>query len=311
MQWVRFFGQTAMQFHPNDIDWPDIIDAARAIRKVVDEYPERMTVGEVFGGPMNIVRYYGGDKLDGLHLAFNFPFVRVFDAQWTADHVRKRVDAFEAALPDGGWPNHVFGNHDVDRMISRVNGDGRGQERARVAAMLMLTLRGTPFMYYGEELGMENVDVPEEQLQDPARKYGRGRDPERTPMQWTREGGFTSGAPWLPYGDLSRNVEDERNDPTSLLSLYRKLLWFRRGSDALRFGAYSPVDGLPESVYAYTRTSGDERLLTVLNFSNDAVSFELPSSLRPVECVAGTHGEAAVGGKVSLAGNEGRLLRLG
>jgi alpha-glucosidase len=311
MRWVEFFGQTAMQFHPNDIDWPDIIDAARAIRKVVDEYPERMTVGEVFGGPMNIVRYYGGDKLDGLHLAFNFPFVRVFDERWTASHIRKQVDAFEAALPDGGWPNHVFGNHDVNRLISRINRDGRGQERARVAAMLLLTLRGTPFVYYGEELGMEDVDIPEAMLQDPARKYGRGRDPERTPMQWTREGGFTSGAPWLPYGDLSRNVEDERKDPKSLLSLYRRLLWFRRGSDALRFGDYAPIDGVPESVYAYTRTAGDERLLTVLNFSNDAVSFELSASLRVVECVIGTLGEAAVGGRVSLAGNEGRVLRLG
>jgi alpha-glucosidase len=130
-------------------------------------------------------------------------------------------------------------------------------------------------------------------------------------MQWTRDGGFTSGAPWLPYGDLSRNVEDERRDPASLLSLYRRLLWFRRGSDALRFGAYTPVEGVPESVYAYVRTSGEERLLVVLNFSNDGVSFELPSSLRATECVVGTHGEGAVEGTVSLSGNEGRVLRLG
>ncbi|HEY7801159.1 MAG TPA: alpha-amylase family glycosyl hydrolase, partial [Dehalococcoidia bacterium] len=308
---ARRFGQTALQQHTQDQNWPEIIDAVCEIRTVVDEFPERMTVGEVFGPPENIVRYYGGEKLDGLHLAFNFPLVRVWDRRWTAEHVRAKVDGFEAALPEGAWPNYVLGNHDVDRFVSRVNADGRGQERARVAALLLMTLRGTPFVYYGEELGMENVDVPEDRLQDPARKYGRGRDPERTPMQWTRDGGFTSGEPWLPYGDLSRNVEQQSEDPDSLLSLYRRLAWFRRDSGPLRFGDYAPVDGTPRGVFAYTRRHEGERLLTVLNFTNDAIAFDVPASVPVGQYVDGTHGAGAASTqRIELAANEGRLLRV-
>jgi alpha-glucosidase len=308
---IRVIAQTAMQKHIYDQNWPEIIDVVRGIRKVTDDYPERMTVGEVFGPPENIVRYYGGTALDGLHLAFNFPFVRIWDDRWDAERVRKSVDAFEAALLPGAWPNHVFGNHDVDRFISRVNRDGHGRERARVAALLLLTLRGTPFVYYGEEIGMENTSIPEHMLQDPARHYARGRDPERTPMQWSSEDGFTTGTPWLPYGDLAVNVERQRDDPKSMLSLYRRLIWFRRSSDALRFGDYRPVGGLSAAIYAYTRTHGDDRLLTVLNFTNGPISFDLPASLIVSETVIGTHhADRPPSQSITLAGNEGRLLRL-
>jgi alpha-glucosidase len=269
-----------------------------------------MTVGEVFGTPENIVRYYGGDAADGLHLAFNFPFVRMFDRHWTAKWVRDHVDAFEAALPPNAWPNHVLGNHDVDRVATRINSDGRGHERARVAALLLFTLRGTPFIYYGEELGMENVAVPDAMLHDPARRYGRGRDPERTPMQWTRDGGFTGSKPWLPYGDLSRNVRDQARDDRSMLSLYRKLLRVRRGSKALTHGDYANVTDVPESVYAFTRSYEGERTLSILNFTSDAVSFTLPDGLRATETLVGTHGEPPPSQHVELAANEGRLFRL-
>jgi len=307
----RELAQTLLQIHEYDRNWPDVIDAVRDMRRVMDEFPERMTVGEVFGPPEQIVKYYGTDGHDGLHLAFNFPFVRVRDERWNAEHMRRAVDAFEGALTPGAWPNHVFGNHDVERFISRVNADGRGQERARVAALLLLTLRGTPFIYYGEEIGMEAGDVPGEQLQDPARFFARGRDPERTPMQWTRSGDFTTGKPWLPYSNLARNVADESGDPGSLLSLYRRLIWFRRGSDALRWGDYQPLDGVPDGVFAYTRTAGDDRLLTVLNFANEPVDVALPDDLRVTETLIGTHGEPGASQKLTLAGNEGRLLRLG
>jgi alpha-glucosidase len=276
----------------------------------MDEFPERMTVGEVFGPPDQIAAYYGGDKSDGLHLAFNFPFVRIRDHRWNAAHVRRHVDAFEAALSPASWPNHVFGNHDVDRMISRVNADGRGHERARVAALLLLTLRGTPFVYYGEEIGMENADIREHMLQDPARFFARGRDPERTPMQWALDGGFTAGSPWLPYSNLDCNVADERGDPASLLSLYRRLIWLRRASDALRYGDYAPVDGTPAGVFAYTRTSGADRTLTVLNFTDDEVAIDLPPALHVTETLAGTHGEPPPSQRFTLAGSEGRLFRL-
>ncbi len=157
---------------------------------------------------------------------------------------------------------------------------------------------------------MENADVPEHLLQDPARTFARGRDPERTPMQWTHDGGFTWGTPWLPYSNLDHNVAAESKDPASLLSLYRRLIWFRRSSDALRFGDYTPIDGTPEGIFAYTRTSGDDRLLVVLNFTNDAIDVELPDTLSVGETIVGTHGEPAASQKLTLSGNEGRLLRL-
>lgn len=309
---VKMYGQHALQLHTQDQNWPDIIDAVRRIRAVMDEYPDRMTVGEVFGTPDSIATYYGGENLDGLHLAFNFKLVRTYTAGWTVARVRDAVEGMERALPPDGWPNHVLGNHDVSRVISRINADGRGQARARVAAMLLLTLRGTPFIYYGEEIGMEDVDVPEDRLVDPARHAHKNRDPERTPMQWRRDGGFTGRGiePWLPYGDTERiNVEDQAKDPASLLSLYRQLIWLRRKSDALRYGDYAALDGVPDTVYAYTRTHGSDRVVAVLNFGNDDVTFTLPDGARPTAFLAGTHDDAPASAELTLRGNEGRVYR--
>jgi alpha-glucosidase len=304
------FAQTALQKHTQDQDWPDIIDYVRRIRKVVDEFPERMTVGEVFGTPENIVRYYGGDALDALHMGFNFPLVRMSAARWSSSRVRRYVDGFEGALPDGGWPNWVLGNHDVDRIASRLGGGAEGNARARVAAMLLLTLRGTPFIYYGEELGMEQVEIPEDRLQDPARLHSRGRDPERTPMQWSRKVGFTAPGvePWLPYGDLSVNVEQQAQDEGSMLSLYKRLIWFRRSSDALQSGAYAAIDDTEDGVFAYTRSDGGDRLLVALNFTGDERSLGLPSEVRVGELLLSTHGDG--GDDELLRPNEGRIYRL-
>ncbi len=309
--WGRRAGMTALQLHTQDQNWPDIVQAVRKIRTTVDAYPERMTVGEVFGTPENIVRYYGGDTSDGLHLAFNFSLSRLSGSRWTAENVRKRVEAFLAALPRAAWPNFVLGNHDIDRFISRVDHDGHGAERARAAAVMLLTLRGTPFLYYGEEIAMANGDVPADRLRDPARKYGRGRDPERTPMQWTRTGGFSNSEPWLPYGDLTKNVQQQEKDAESMLALYKKLIWTRRRSKALTIGDYAAVEGLPESVYGFTRAHGDERTLTLINFANDARAFDLPDTLPPAAMLVSSHGDAKAAQHIKLAPHEGRLLRLG
>jgi alpha-glucosidase len=130
-------------------------------------------------------------------------------------------------------------------------------------------------------------------------------------MQWTRDGGFTWVTPWLPYSNLDRNVADETKDPASLLTLYRRLIWFRRSSDALRFGDYRPIDGTPPGVFAHTRSAGSDRVLVALNFTNDAIEFDLPHGLRPVETLIGTHGEPSASQPLALAPNEARLLRIG
>ncbi len=308
-RWTAAYGQTALQLHTQDQDWPEVIDYVRRIRTVVDEFPERMTVGEVFGTPENIIRYYGGEALDGLHMGFNFPLVRLNDRRWSAERVRRLVDDFEAALPAGAWPNWVLGNHDNDRVATRLGGGAIGQARSRLLAMLLLTLRGTPFIYYGEELGMENVDVPEDRLQDPARFYGPGRDGERTPMPWSRETGFTAPnvEPWLPYGDPSVNVESQATDPNSMLSLYKRLLTLRRHSDALIHGDYAPIDGTPQGLFAYTRTQGEDSVLVALNFTDKDMSFD-PSAHKLGEVLASTHGEGS--NDAHLRPNEGRVYKL-
>jgi alpha-glucosidase len=144
---------------------------------------------------------------------------------WSAADVAALVETYEAALPEGAWPNWVLGNHDRPRLATRV-----GAAQAGVAAVLLLTLRGTPTLYYGDEIGMPDVPIPPDRVQDPweRRVPGLGRDPARTPMQWDARGGFSAAEPWLPYGDETISVADQEDDPASLLSLYRRLLRARR-----------------------------------------------------------------------------------
>jgi alpha-glucosidase len=233
--------------------------------------------------------------------------VRIWE-RWTAERIRRRVREFEAALPPGAWPNWVVGNHDVDRVATRMNHDGLAAERARLAALLLLTLRGTPFLYYGDERAGE-YHVPAEKPRILPGSTAR-RDPERTPMQWTRSGGFSRAEPWLPYGDLARNVEDERADSDSMLSFQRKLIWTRRRSDALLHGAYADLPDVPDGVYAFTRTHGSDRTLTVLNFDARAVSFDLPPAFTVAATLAATHGDPPPSQRLELRGLEGRLLQL-
>jgi alpha-glucosidase len=293
-------------------NWPEVIDAVRGIRAVVDEFPERMTVGEVFGSPKMIASYYGPD-LDGLHLAFNFRLIRPDgdeQTRWDAAAFRRIVDEAEQALPPGAWPNYVLGNHDVSRLVTRY-----GREAARAAAVLLLTLRGTPFIYYGDELGMEDVPIAEAQARDPARFRSWGRDPERTPMQWTGEPGcgFTDGQPWLPLGARTINVAAQDGDPDSLLSLYRRLTWLRKRTPALRSGSYRALEGTPPDVFAYLRTQGDETVMVAVNFGMvpTRVSGAAVAEWFEVLCssVPGKEGLLVDGDGIKLAAYEGCVLR--
>jgi alpha-glucosidase len=245
-------------------DQPETHDAVAEMRAVLDQYKERVLIGEIYLPIERLVTYYGKD-LGGAHLPFNFQLIHT---AWTASAIAKLVTDYETALPPGGWPNWVLGNHDQPRIAARVTA-----AQARIAAMLLLTLRGTPTMYYGDELGIGAVTIPPEAMQDPWGKnepgLGLGRDPSRTPFQWdaTPNAGFSNGRPWLPLDPdyPSCNVESLRRDSTSILSLYRRLLSIRREHPALNSGAFQLVS-VQGNALVYERTSSEERILVCLNF---------------------------------------------
>jgi alpha-glucosidase len=259
---------------PGDEDWPEVHEILRGFRRTLDAYDARMAIGEVFVlDPVRMVRYYGLDN-DELHLAFNFSFLR---APWSAAAFRSEIETFERLLPGSAWPDYTLSNHDNPRAVSRYAPPGdlaAGRRRARLAALMLLTLRGTPFLYYGEEIGMADGPVPPGRVVDVA-----GRDPERTPMQWdgTPNGGFTTGEPWLPVsGETDTiNVEAQRSDPASMLAFVRDLIGRRRASPALRRGGIALLDGGSPDVLAWLREDGDERWLVALNFGSTATAFAL------------------------------------
>jgi len=267
------------QRHLHDENHPDVHAMLRGIRAVLDEYPERMAVGEVYlFDPAEVARYYG--RGDELHLAFNFSFLR---CPWDAAAFRAEVERFEALCPPEGWPTWVLSNHDVPRHATRYDHPTLGDARARVAAMMLLTLRGTPFLYAGEEIGMRNVAVPEERLQDPLARTlhpALSRDGERTPMRWDAAApgcGFTTAAePWLPLGPQppGTDVAAQRADRGSLLWLYRDLVALRREHPALHRGTFRALDA-PDGVFAYERAHAGRRAVVALNFGEAPVDVKL------------------------------------
>jgi alpha-glucosidase len=251
---------------------PEVHDIVRQFRKLLDEYSEKVMIGELYLSVNKIMDYYGADNR-GAHLPGNHQLLLL---PWEVKKVAAAIDKYEAALPDGAWPNWVIGNHDQPRVISRI-----GRAQAKVAAMLLLTLRGTPIMYYGDEIGMENVEIPREEQKDPQgllMENNKSRDPQRTPMQWdaSRNAGFSTGKPWLrlPESYDQQNVEAQKKDPDSLLSFYRRLIALRQQEPTLMKGDYYPVvtDG---KLLAYTRRgAGNKAFLIVLNLTDAAVDFK-------------------------------------
>ena len=286
-----------------DVDLEEVHEIHRGWRRTLDEYDDRMAVGEVFLTDLRrLVRYYGED--DELQLSFNFMFL---SQPWNAERFRHAVERYEALLPVHAWPDYTLSNHDRPRAASRY-----GSRNAAVAALMLLTLRGTPFVYYGEEIGMTDVPIP------PARAVDiDGRDPERTPMQWdaSPNGGFTTGTPWLPVAeDADRvNVAAQRGDDRSLCSFYRRVIRTRRGSAALRWGTYRSLPSA-RGVFAYAREHEGERLAVALNFTDAERPFSLPGSGSRAHVVHSTHpgrDATAAGARLVLAPNEGLLLRVG
>ena len=285
-------------------DRPEVQDIVAGLRRVADEFDDRVLIGEIYLPVERLVAYYGVN-LDGVQLPFNF---QLLQAAWNARGLARLIDEYESKLPAGGWPNWVLGNHDNPRIASRV-----GVDQARVAAMLLLTLRGTPTLYYGDELGMIKVPIPADRVQDPFEKnvpgLGLGRDPCRTPMQWDAgaNAGFSTAEPWLPVSDNYSvvNVQSEEADPQSILTLYRRLLALRRAHPALAVGTYESVTTTGQ-LLAFTRESDNERFFVALNLGEDPYELSMGGRI-----VLSTHldREDSVA-SVALRANEGVVVQL-
>lgn len=285
-------------------------------RKLADEYGERngvrqdrVLIGEIWYPMPRWVRYYGIQG-EGLHLPFNF---RLMDVPWNAKAIQASVDELEAALPVFAWPNYVLGNHDRPRLASRI-----GSAQARVAAMLLLTLRGTPTLYYGDELGLTNGAITKEMIQDPQGKVlgiERTRDVARTPMQWdsSAQAGFSTHKPWLPVSPdhLERNVNSMSQDPQSILTLYRRLLWLRSQAPALHLGTYFPLPSGSDDVYAFMRQHGPDRWVIVLNFSEGQQALSILDQQGEIVVSTGLDRQGLINLRLfTLHENEGLLIKL-
>lgn len=238
-----------------------------AMRAVIDEFDERVLAGEVQGKTDRIGHFYGEER-PRFHLPLNFALL---DSPWDALSLQANIDAYLNAIPHDAWPDWVIGGHDKRRIATKV-----GQAQARVAAMLLLTLKGTPFFFAGDEIGMDEVEIPRESVRDPFERlvpgYGLGRDPMRTPMRWTGapQAGFTSGEPWLPLGTGvgERNVESLKADRRSILWLYRHLIELRRKEPALQYGEHRPLRSRND-ILLYERVLGDDEVLVALNLAHE------------------------------------------
>ena len=288
-------------------DQPEVMEIVSAMRGVADEYRERVLVGEIYLPVERLVAYYGEGGA-GVHLPFNFHLLLT---DWTAPALGALIEQYEAALPAGAWPNWVLGNHDKPRIAARV-----GPAQARVAAMLLLTLRGTPTLYQGDELALTGEPIPADRIRDPQALREPGvafnRDEVRQPMPWdgSPQAGFSTGEPWLPLNAdwPTRNVAAEAADPASMLTLHRRLLALRRAHPALALGEVT-VLAREGDVLAYERRHGDDRLLVALNVGHEAASVALPAGdwAPLLSTLAGLPAPAS--GALALRPDEGIILR--
>lgn len=287
-------GQHHAAFQNNEVTHAYLRD----LRTMLDGYPgERMMVGEVnLDSTEAVATYYGhGDEL---HLAFNFALLHT---PWDAEAWRASIERIDAAYaPRRAWPTWVLSNHDQPRHRSRYG----SLRRARAAAVALLTLRGTPFLFQGEELGLADAEVPPERRVDPG-----GRDGARAPIPWTPDAphGWAGAEPWLPWPPAvgAHNAATQRSQSASTAQLYRHLLARRRASPALRHGAMTWLD-TPPGVLGYRRSDGDDERVVLVNFADETATFDLPGWCVEVDSLLPAATGAAFGG--ALAPEQGLLL---
>ncbi len=274
-----------IQLHSTD--QPEAHAISAEFRALADSYGDRVLIGEICLPSDRLARWYGSPDRPQVHLPFNFQLI---ESAWEATALRRTIAAYEASLPRFGWPNWVIGSHDAPRIAARV-----GEAQARIAAMLLLTLRGTPTLYQGDEIGIGEVPIAPDQVRDPQDLrqpgLGIGRDRSRTPMPWDAAAfaGFSTVDPWLPLNEdwRVRNFAAQDRDSSSLLSLYRTLLALRRSHDALAIGDITLVDAA-EDVLAYQREHAGECLLIALNLSHETRALTLPTNASVEDVLAST-----------------------
>jgi len=289
-------------------DRPESLHYLEQLRAVVDEFPDRVLAGEVQGKTERIGHFYGNSR-PRFHLPLNFALL---DAEWNAVALQGQIDAYYNAIPDKAWPDWVIGGHDKKRLASTV-----GAAQSRNAAMLALTLKGTPFFFAGDEIGMEQVPVPRDRIRDPFERlvpgYDLNRDPERSPMRWDagRNGGFTAGEPWLPMGGdiAARNVRTLKGDEKSLLWLYRRLIALRRSTPALTAGDYQPVRSRND-VLCFKRMLANDTLLIALNCCHQPRRLEFDATATLVLSTQLDRDGETIRDATILRADEGVILRL-
>jgi alpha-glucosidase len=305
-------------YSPNDVpynsllaaystDQPEVQEIVSEMRALTDQFSDRVLIGEIYLPIRRLVAYYGTAG-NGAHLPFNFQLITL---PWNARQISAAISEYEGTLPPDAWPNWVLGNHDQPRVASRV-----GLAQARVAAMLLLTLRGTPTVYYGDELGMRDAVIFPEDIRDPqGLNIGVSRDPSRTPMQWnaSRYAGFSRAAPWLPMGhDYEHcNVEQQNDSADSMLTLYRRLIALRREEAALSVGAYTPLVS-SGNVLAYLREAQGRRWLIALNLGSRPAHLSLVNvgAGRIVIATERRRETQRLEGRLILTGDDGIVAKL-
>jgi alpha-glucosidase len=287
---------------------PEVHDVLRRWRKLAETYdPPRVLIGETYVlEPEAFARFYG--EGDELNLAFNFMLLH---SDFQAAQLREAVEHAEALLPESAWPVWTGGNHDNHRFPTRWCKND--PVRTRAALVMLLGLRGTPFLYYGDEIGMIDTDVPADRILDPVGVFHgarMGRDDERTPMHWTAEPGAGFSVPgvepWLPYGDyVATNVADQRPDPGSILSLTRDLIGLREALPELRDGSYRTLPAPNDDVWVWRR---GERTVVTCNLSETTVDVDGvgPGTIRV--CTNRARDAETVAGALRLAPFEAAIV---
>ena len=269
------------QKHVYDVDQPEMLPLLAEIRALMDKYKDRYAIGETFiSTPQKAVNYTGAHRL---HAAFNFT---ILEKPWQAEKFAQGISIWDDLNQADLWPNQVLNNHDQRRISTRYQFDP-DDKLAKTAAALILTLRGTPFLYYGEEIGMRDIHLSRTEILDPpGRKFWpfyKGRDGCRSPMQWDDNpfSGFSNAKPWLPVHPdyMNRNVLAQRNDPGSLLNFYKLLIQIRRSTPAFQRGSFELIQGVPKHILAFIRSNENQKILILLNFKLKPLHFTLPDGI--------------------------------